>query len=59
MSAPVNLNKARKARMKVKKRQQSDENAVKFGLSKAERILDASRNAKAKAALDQHRRDDE
>ena len=59
MSKPINLNKARKSRDKVKKRRQADENAVKFGRTKAERDLEATRKSKAEAALDNHRIDDE
>ncbi len=59
MTTPINLNKARKARQSVKNRKQADENAVKFGRSKAERILDATRNDKARAAIDRHRFEDE
>lgn len=53
MSQPINLNKARKARARLAAKAQADENAVKFGRSKAEKILDATQNAQAKAKLDQ------
>ena len=59
MSGPVNLNKARKASGKIKKRQQADENAVKFGHNKGERMAVSSRIDKARAVLDQHRIEDE
>lgn len=59
MNAPINLNKARKARNNVKKRQQADENAVKHGRTKAERILEATQNHKARRALDSHKFEDE
>jgi len=51
---PISLNKVRKAVEKVKKRQQAEENTVKFGRSKAERVLNATLNDKARAALDRH-----
>ena len=51
--APINLNKARKARDRVAEKAQADANAVKFGRTKAERLLDAARAEKAKTALDQ------
>lgn len=59
MSAPVNFNKARKARGKLKKRQQANENASKFGRNKAEISLETQRNEKAQAALELHRIDTE
>ena len=52
-NAPINLNKARKARDRAADKAQADANAVKFGRSKAERLLDAARADKAKTALDQ------
>lgn len=56
--SPINLNKARKARDRVKKRAQADENAVKFGRSKAERLAEEARNKTARTRLDLHRRED-
>jgi len=47
VSRPVNLNKARKARARTQARAQADENAVRFGLTKAQR-----QTAKANAARD-------
>jgi len=55
----INLNKARKARDLVEKRRIADENAVKFGRSKAERILDAANNDHIKRSLDRHQIEDE
>ncbi|TMV65675.1 DUF4169 family protein [Thioclava sp. BHET1] len=59
MAELVNLNKARKARARVKARAEADENAVKFGRTKAEKDLETARAAKARAALDAHKRDPE
>ena len=59
MNAPINLNKARKALSDVKNRQQADENAVKHGRTKAERVLEATQNDKARRALDRHKFEDE
>lgn len=56
---PVNLNKYRKARARTESRAQADENAVKFGRTKAQRVLDAARNEKARQMLDRHIMDDE
>lgn len=52
--APVNLNRARKERSRARAKAQADVNAVKFGRSKAERVLDATREDKARHQLDQH-----
>ncbi|MEM6589037.1 MAG: DUF4169 family protein [Pseudomonadota bacterium] len=54
---PINLNKARKARAKVKKRAQADENAAKFGRNKAEKARDEAEVVSFKAKLDQHKRE--
>lgn len=56
---PINLNRVRKARARDEARKQADDNAVKFGRTKAERMLDATRNAKARIMLDQHKMDDD
>ena len=52
-NSPINLNKVRKARDRAAEKAQADANAVKFGRSKAERLLDAARAEKARSALDQ------
>jgi hypothetical protein len=54
MSKIVNLNKARKARERVKKRAQADENAVKFGLTKSQKDLNKARAEKSARDLDGH-----
>ena len=59
MSDIVNLNKARKARNHLKNRQQADENAVQFGRSKAERILDAANSDHMRRSLDRHKIEEE
>ena len=58
MAEPINLNRARKARQRLKKRAQADGNAVKFGLTKAEKSIEKARAEKARADLDAHKRDD-
>lgn len=55
----VNLNKFRKAKARVEKRAQADENAVKFGRSKAEKSLDQARADKVARDLDGKRREDD
>lgn len=53
----VNLNKARKAKAKTDARAVADENAVRFGRSKAQKVAEAAETAKAKARLDGLKRD--
>ncbi len=57
MSAPVNLNRYRKARAKAGRKAQADENAVKFGRSKAEKELEKARSTRAQADIEQHKLD--
>lgn len=52
--APINLNRARKARARLQKARQADENAAKFGLTKAERTRQAALRDLARARLDGH-----
>lgn len=59
MAELVNLNKARKAKARTTARDQADQNAVKFGLTKAEKTLDAARKDKARRDLDGHVREPE
>lgn len=54
----INLNKARKAKSARDRKAQADENAVKFGRTKAERRLDEARNAQEKSRLDGHKSDE-
>ncbi|MDP2738184.1 MAG: DUF4169 family protein [Pseudorhodobacter sp.] len=57
MADIIALNKARKARTRATKRAEADENAVKFGQSKAERSLLTARAKKARRDLDGHERE--
>lgn len=54
---PVNLNKARKARARVKKRAQADENAAKFGRTKAQKAQDTAEVVAFGTKLDAHKRE--
>ncbi|MEQ9258086.1 MAG: DUF4169 family protein [Roseovarius sp.] len=54
---PVNLNRVRKEKARAEKRARADENAAKFGRSKAEKAREAARAEKAARDLDGHRRD--
>ena len=58
MSQIVNLNKARKARDKIRKTAQADENAVKFGRTKAEKTRDKAEVDHARSRIDGHKRDE-
>lgn len=55
----VNLNKIRKDRERTAKKAEADLNAAKHGRTKAERLAEAARNAKARARLDQMKFEDE
>ena len=55
----VSLKQARKIRSRAESKAQADANALRFGRTKAERVLEAARNAQARKALDQHRLDEE
>ncbi len=56
---PVNLNRVRKARARAAKKAKADENAVRFGQSKARKTRDGTESAKARHDLDRHRLSDE
>lgn len=55
----VNLNKKRKEKTRAQKKARADENAVKFGRTKAERLLLATKESRANTVLDQHKFEDE
>ncbi|CUH68781.1 hypothetical protein TG4357_03798 [Thalassovita gelatinovora] len=57
MRKPVNLNQFRKQKARADKRTRADENAVKFGRSKAEKSLDTVRVEKAARDLDGKKRE--
>ncbi len=57
MSKIVNLNKARKSRARDEARKQADANAIKFGLTKAEKDKDRAEADKATRDLDGHKRE--
>ena len=54
---PINLNKARKAKARAEAKAKADENAIRFGRSKADKALDQAREDQKLSRLDQHRRD--
>ena len=57
MSAPVNLNRFRKAKARAEKSTRAVENSVKFGRSKAQIRLQETLKAAQVQHLDQHKRD--
>jgi hypothetical protein len=57
MAEVVNLRAVRKGKAKAEARAQADENAMKFGLSKAQKAREAAEAARAAAALDGKKRD--
>jgi hypothetical protein len=59
MSNVTNLNQVRKQQARIKKRAQGDENAVKFGRSKAQSSLEDRQRDKARRDLDGHAREDD
>jgi hypothetical protein len=54
---PVNLNKARKAKARATKSARADENAVKFGRTKAQKDSARKEADRAVRALDNHKRE--
>lgn len=52
MSNVTNLNQFRKTKARADKRAQADENAVKFGRTKAQKALEKAQAEKAKRDLD-------
>jgi len=58
MGKPVNLNRYRKNKARADKKARANENAVKFGLSKAERDLERAHADKTRRDLDAHERDE-
>lgn len=57
MAEIVNLRAARKAKDRQKARAKGDENAVKFGRTKAEKDREKAQAEKAKRDLDGHERE--
>ena len=57
MAEPVNLNRFRKDKARAEKKARADENAVKFGRTKAQKDLDRARAEKADRDLDGKKRE--
>ncbi len=56
---PINLNHARKAKTRAEAKAKADQNAVRFGRTKAERLLDAAREQQTSDRLSQLKFDDD
>jgi hypothetical protein len=56
---PINLNKARKAKTRAEAKAKADANAVRFGRSKAQQVLEASQAEQASKRLSQLRFEEE
>lgn len=56
MSTPINLNKVRKARARNERIARADENAVKFGLSKAQKAAVKARSEQTARLVDAHKK---
>ncbi len=57
MTAPINLNKARKAKEKAEAEQRAKENRAKFGRTKSEKKLEAAKAEKLASLTEAHKRD--
>lgn len=57
MTAPINLNKARKSAARSRAKVKADENAVRFGRTKAERKADETVKSRAQTHVDGHKRE--
>ena len=55
---PINLNQIRKDRVRTAAKAQADVNAVKFGRTKAQRLLEAAQAEQARKRLDQSKFDE-
>lgn len=58
MAEIVNLNRFRKAQSRVKSRAQANENAAKFGRTKAQRKLEEAQAEQARTTLEAHKREE-
>jgi Domain of unknown function (DUF4169) len=56
--SPINLNQVRKDRARADEKARADVNAVKFGRTKAQRLLEAAQAEQARKRLDQTKFDE-
>jgi len=59
MTQPINLNKVRKAKAREESKTRADANAAKFGRTKAQRLLDTTREKLAADRLSQLKFEDD
>lgn len=57
MEKPVNLNRYRKDKARADKKARADQNAVKFGQSKAQKDADKAETARITRLFDSHKQD--
>jgi hypothetical protein len=57
MSKPVNLNQARKAKVRAAQEAQAAENRVRFGRTRAEKLRDKAEAERLAKAVDQSKRE--
>ena len=57
MAEIINLNKARKAKLRVEKSARADANRARFGRTKAQKQAEAAESAKVARLLDDSKRD--
>ncbi|WP_120635379.1 DUF4169 family protein [Ruegeria sp. EL01] len=58
MGKPVSLNRYRKEKVRAEKKARADENAVKFGRSKPEKMIVKLQQDKTRRDLDNHELDE-
>ena len=58
MVEPINLNLVRKARAKTEAERRAAENRLRYGLSKAEKMINTLAAERARRALDRARREE-
>jgi hypothetical protein len=56
---PVSLNQVRKAKSRAAEKAKADENAIRFGRTKAQKVLEAAQVTQAHQRLDQLKFEDE
>ncbi len=56
---PVNLNHVRKEKKRAAAKKSADENVIRFGMTKAERVLAAAKEEQASNRLNQLKFEDE
>ena len=57
MAEPINLNKARKAKVRADKEKRATQNRVKFGRTKAEKASDMADQVRLQKQVDQSKLD--